>query len=184
LYKIIRSGIAGTEMPPSALGERQIWQVAAFVKTLGRTELSSPVAGDAKRGAELYEDKGHCSQCHSVNGWGGAVGPVLDEVGARRSPEYLRRKLEEPEGDLTVNYLQVRLVTGEGRSLVGTRVNEDSFSIQIRDLSNNFHSFWKEELTELHKEWGKSSMPSYKAILNAAEIDDIVAFLATLQGSL
>ena len=92
--------------------------------------------------------------------------------------------MEEPEGALTVNYLQVRLVTREGRSIVGVRVNEDAFSIQIRDLSNTLHSFWKEELRELHKEWDKSSMPSYKAILTSVDIDDIVAFLASLQGNL
>ena len=41
------------------------------------------------------------------------------------------------------DFLQVSLVTKDGQKLTGVRVNEDSFSIQIRDLSNQFHSFWK-----------------------------------------
>jgi cytochrome c1 len=62
------------------------------------------------------------------------------------------------------------------------RANEDSFTIQLRDASNRFHSFRKQEITELKKEAGVSSMPSYKTTLTDAEIEDLVAYLASLRG--
>jgi len=78
--------------------------------------------------------------------------------------------------------MMVRATTNDGRSTEGIRLNEDTFTIQIRDLARGFHSLSKSDLTELKKEFGKSPMPSYKTTLEAAETDDIVAYMASLRG--
>jgi putative heme-binding domain-containing protein len=182
LYRVVRRGIPGTEMPRSGFGERQIWQVVAFVESLGRIE--QPAApGDAARGKALYASKGNCAQCHTINGRGGATGPDLSEIGARRAVPYLRQSLLEPEAAVPDGFLQVRAAGKDGSRVSGVRLNEDAFSIQVRDFSGNMRSFWKSELAELHKDWGKSSMPNYASILTGAEIDDLVAYLVTLQGA-
>ena len=181
LYRLIRRGIRGTEMPGSGLGEYQIWQVAGFVRSLGRVE-QEPIPGVPGQGKRLYTTKGNCVQCHTIDGWGGGVGPDLSEIGARRSASYLRQALVEPEAAVPNSFLQVRVATQDARRITGTRLNEDSFSIQLRDLSGKVHSFWKSDLEELHKDWGKSSMPSYRAILTPSELDDLVAYLASLRG--
>ena len=80
------------------------------------------------------------------------------------------------------SFLQVRLVTTDGRRLTGVRVNEDPFSIQIRDFSDRLHSFWKSELAQLDKDWGRSPMPGYRDVFTAAELDDLVAYLVSLRG--
>jgi cytochrome c oxidase cbb3-type subunit 3 len=82
---------------------------------------------------------------------------------------------------LTQNFLQVRVLTQAGRELTGVRVNEDTFSIQLRDATNTVFSFWKSELRELHKDWGRSPMPSYADALDRQELDDLVAYLASLR---
>ena len=181
LYRLIRRGVRGTEMPGSGLGEQQIWQVAGFVRSLGHVE-QEPIPGVPGQGKRLYTMKGNCVQCHTIDGWGGGVGPDLTEIGARRSASYLRQALVEPEAAVPNNFLQVRVAAKDSRRVSGTRLNEDTFSIQLRDLSGKVHSFWKSDLEELHKDWGKSSMPSYRAILTPAELDDLVAYLASLQG--
>ena len=63
--------------------------------------------------------------------------------------------------------------------MTAARVNEDSFSIQVRDPQGKLHSFLKSELTELQKDWGKSAMPSYKGLLTDPELTDLVAYLAS-----
>ena len=165
------------------LTEREIWNLVAFVRTLGRATRET-VPGDPSRGAELFHTKGACAQCHAVAGRGGTLGPDLTEIGARRGPGYLRKVILDPEASLPEGFLQVRLVTADGRAITGIRLNEDTFSIQIRDLSGRLHSFWKSELLELHKERGKSPMPSYREIFGPAELDDLVAYLASLRGGL
>jgi putative heme-binding domain-containing protein len=194
LIKVIAEGIPGTEMPRSRLDKEQIKQVAEYVRRLGQLPPER-VPGDPERGKQLYQSKGFCAQCHAISGRGGALGPDLTGIGLRRGARHLRTSLTDPEADvpksftlfradasIPENFLQVRVVTKDGRRLGGVRVNEDTFSIQFRDSSQRVHSFFKSELAELHKDWGKSQMPSYRDLLSKEEIDDVVAYLITLRG--
>lgn len=180
LQNIIRRGIPGTEMPSSFLTPGQVSSIAAYVKTLGRVEPEQ-IPGDAGRGGTVYTSL-DCQACHSLGGQGGIIGPVLDDVGARRSPAYLREALLTPDASVPNGFLQLRLVSEDGRALTGIRVNEDGFSVQLRDLSGDLHSFWKDELDVLEKEWGRSPMLSYESRLTPAQLDDLVAYLVSLQG--
>jgi len=194
LQTIIKRGLSGTEMPSSRLYPDQIQAVAAFVRSLGRRPRET-VAGDAARGAQLYATKGACATCHTLHGRGAAIGPDLDGVGLRHSAAFLRRSLVEPgaevplffsawrgEPNLPANFLFVRVVPKHGEPVAGVRVNEDTFSIQIRDLSGRVHSFFFAELVELHRDRGATPMPPYGSVFSAAELDDVVAFLVSLRG--
>jgi len=64
----------------------------------------------------------------------------------------------------------------------GIRVNEDSFTIQIEEASGRFHSFRKSELSGLQRLNGQTPMPSFEKLLSAAELDDLVAWLAGQKG--
>ena len=195
LIRIIRQGIPGTEMPSSRLDSEQLKQTAAWVRKLGEVPIEH-VRGNAQRGEQLYLAKGGCAQCHTIGGRGGASGPDLTEIGVRRGAAYLRMALTDPEDDvpkgyssyrsevsIPENFLQVRVVTKDGRRLTGVRLNEDTFSIQVRDFSDRTYSFFKSELVELHKDWGKSPMPSYRDVFSKEELEDIIAFLISLRGS-
>ncbi len=180
LKAVIRFGIAGTGMPGTRLIDAENRELAAHVRKLGRVE-PAVLAGDPKRGEELYRTKGACAECHLLSGNGGAFGPDLSGVGASRSPQHLRESLLDPAADFPRGFAYVRAVTRAGRTLGGVRVNEDTFSIQLRDAAGTLHSLWKAELLEFHKDLRKSPMPSYRAKLTPAELDDLVAYLASLQ---
>lgn len=193
LTRIVAEGIRGTEMPAARMDEADLRLVIKFVKSLG-SKPREAVAGNVARGAQIYEKKGGCAQCHMIHGEGGSFGPDLSDVGRRRSVAYLRRALADPNADvpksyspwrsdvsLPENFLYVRLVTRDGEELAGVRVNEDTFSIQIREANGAIHSFFKSELAELHKDFGKSPMPSYANALAKDELDDLVAYLASLR---
>jgi hypothetical protein len=62
------------------------------------------------------------------------------------------------------------------------RVNEYSFTIQVRDATNRFRSFRKRELKVLERQPNRSLMPSYRERLSASELDDLTAYLASLRG--
>lgn len=194
LFNIIRDGIPGTGMPESVLEDIQIKRVVAYVRQLGRRPVEL-VSGNRSIGEQLYWGKGGCSRCHVLKGRGTAIGPDLADIGARRGSSYLRTSLTDPERDvptgatryspdvsISTNFLQVRLRTKTGQDIFGVRINEDTFSIQVRDFSGRTYSFFKSELAELDKQWGKSSMPSYRDLFTANELQDMVAFLASLRG--
>jgi putative heme-binding domain-containing protein len=131
----------------------------------------------------LYQSKGHCSQCHIISGQGGSLGPELTDIAARRSAAHLRAAVLEPASTLPEGFLEVRLVAKDGRRISGVRVNEDTFTIQVRDLNGGVHSFFKEDLKELQKDPGKSPMPSFRGMFSASEVDDLVGYLVSLRGN-
>ncbi len=188
----IKNGMSGG-MPAFAgqLDAAQIQQVIAYLLTLTHKD-SGTVTGDAAKGKEVYDSSG-CSACHIVSGEGSGAGPELTSVGKLRGPGYLKTTLLYPGSDLPqahvfletgglLDYMFVHIVTKDGHTYDGTRVAEDSFRIVIKDVSGMFHSFQKSDLREFMKEPGKSVMPSYKGKLTDTQIDDLVAYLASLKG--
>lgn len=197
LTTLLRNGIPGTEMAAVAASEvpdPMLRTLAAYVLEL-RTNSSEASGGRLSRGAELFRTKGKCLGCHRVNGEGSASGPDLSEIGRQRDPQWLRRAVTEPESALydsfggyrwTIlipdNYLLVEIATKSGERVTGSRLNEDAFSVQIRDGEGRIRSFLKSEIADLRKQWGKSPMPSYKNVFSAAELDDLVGYMAGLRG--
>lgn len=180
LYRVIRYGIPDTEMPGSLLSSREVWQVAAFVRSLGRVSREN-ILGDVRRGEALARGKGGCLQCHMIGSEGGRMRPSLTDVGERRSPAYLRAKLLDSSSDVPDYFRMVELKTKDGSTISGTRLNEDTWSIQVRDFDGNPRSFWKGDLAELKAD-RRTPMPSYRLRFSKQELDDIVAFLAGSRG--
>jgi cytochrome c oxidase cbb3-type subunit 3 len=194
LSSVIALGIPGTQMPGTRMTTDENRQLVAYVRSLGRLRAAQ-IPGDRANGERLFWSKGNCGQCHTVGARGGRLGPDLTEMGTRRGAEHLRKSLLDPEAEIPDafavyrrvifmpdNFLQVRVVTADGRQLTGVRVNEDTFTIQIRDSSDRLYSFRKEELHELHEDWGKSPMPNYRGVLSDSELQDVVAYLVSLKG--
>ena len=65
----------------------------------------------------------------------------------------------------------------------GIRLNEDVFTIQLRDSSGKFHSIRKSNAELIRKETNASLMPSFAGRVSDAELDDLVAYLSSLGGS-
>lgn len=187
LLAVIDDGIRGTGMPSTwMLPKKDRRAIAGFVRTLG-VAAEAPVAGDPARGRELFA-KAACALCHTVDGQGGVKGPDLSEVGNRRGAARMRRMLTEPGAEMSANadgyaeFLPVRLTTIDGRVVEGLRVNEDGFTIQLRDLENRIHSFRKSEVNEVAKGFVQSIMPVFGSMFSATELDDVIAYLTTLRG--
>ena len=181
LLRIVENGIRGTEMPGAdAMSDREMRQTAAYVRSLGKV-TPKPVPGDAARGAEIYRGKGNCAGCHSIRGEGGVMGPELSVVGDSRSAAFLRESVVNPNAAVPEGYLLVTVVSAGGERVSGERVNEDSFSIQVRNSAGRTYSFWKKDVAQIERQAGKSAMPSYQGQLTETELTDLVAYLASLK---
>jgi putative heme-binding domain-containing protein len=187
LIKVMTTGIPGTEMPRFQLERNEIKQIAAWVRHLGQIP-PEPLPGDPAQGERIYRTAGNCALCHQLHGYGGVVGPDLTSIGRRRGVAYLRRALVDPGADvpqsmnLPQNFVMVTAISRDGQETSGVRVNEDTYSIQMRDFAGQLHSYFKSELASLRKDWGKSPMPSYAGALTPVQIGDIVAFLVEQKG--
>lgn len=192
LIGVLVDGIPGTSMPSAwMLSEPEMRQVAAYVRSLGR-RAEEPLPGSPDRGRAVYASAG-CAACHIANGEGTAVGPDLSAVGVLRGAAFLRQSLLEPAAARPERpvpyepygypaYVVVQARTESGPEIAGVLVNEDSFTIQLRDRSGRWQSLRKADLRSVAYDTRTSPMPSYGSRLDEAQLNDLVAYLMTLRG--
>jgi len=180
LKSLIENGIP-PEMPEGwYLSEQDISNVVAFVRSLGSVPPEK-LPGDPQHGEAIYARSG-CSTCHILAGKGTGFGPELAEIGARRGAARLRETLQSPSKTVPEDFLLIEARTSSGQTIRGIRLNEDTFTIQLKDAQGFFYSLRKSDLRELKKLRGQTPMPSYESLFSAAELDDLVAYLASQRG--
>lgn len=182
LLRIISEGSAGTEMPgySASLGDENIWRVVSYIRSVTRRD-NAAVTGNSASGEKLFWGKGGCGGCHRVGNRGGRMGPDLTRAGRQRSMKYLRESLVDPNADLTPGFYKVTVVTRDGKKITGVQRGFDNYSAQLMDIQENFHSFFKADVTSVKREF-QSIMPSYAKAMTSGELDDVVAYLAGLGG--
>jgi putative heme-binding domain-containing protein len=180
LLQTIAKGVAGTPMPATSLPDPQLRHIIRYIRALTGA-FRQPVSGNAAVGEKLFRGKGICTKCHMVRGEGGNLGPDLTYIGSLRSPAHLRTSILAPEKEIDPQYWSVDAVANDGTAYSGIRLNEDTYIIQIIDTNENLRSLAKNDLRSLTIVKGKSRMPSYTGVFTDSELDDVVAFLYSLE---
>jgi len=179
IFLIIRNGLPNTEMPGTFNApEVDVWRIVAYVQQLNRQGLKETATGDAAAGLLVYGKNG-CAACHRINGKGGFLGPDLSDIGAKRAVRHLRESLLEPNADLPLDYRTVEVITITGKRSSGIHLNEDEYSLHLRDSQGSLLSFLKTELKEI-KLPRESLMPDYKS-LSKDELANLVGYLSSLR---
>jgi putative heme-binding domain-containing protein len=188
LARVIREGVAKTTMKKmgESLKPEQIQKLVHFIRSLARAPGEPTwqpyLKGDPVAGRKLFFDekgKTQCARCHSLNREGGRVGPALDRIASRRSPEFIMESILQPSKEIDPEYEAVQVLTAQGLVYTGLRVNESNFSIQLREENGQFHSFLKSDLDSVVT-LKKSLMPDNLAeVLTVKELHDLFAFLMT-----
>jgi cytochrome c oxidase cbb3-type subunit 3 len=197
MFQIISNGIPGTAMPANGtngqgvgMTDEEIWQIVTYIRSQ-EVKTSAKSTGDAAHGKALFYGDGNCSMCHMVEGKGGRMGPDLTGVGGSRTREAMIESIRDPSRRLAwglteatkefpQEYESVTVVTADGKQLTGVILNEDGFSVQMMDSGEHIHLLQKDKLKSFQKS-RESAMPKYNPdVLSDTEVEDIVAFLATV----
>ena len=174
LCDLIETGIP-PEMPAGAfLTDVEVRALVAFVRSLGQSSAAA-ISGDPKRGALVFASSG-CSSCHILAGQGTGLGPELTDLGDRRSAAYVREVLLDPPARLPAEFLMVRVTTRSGEVSEGIRINEDNYTIQLKDASGSIRSFEKDQLQSQERLRGQTLMPSFKN-MPPPDLQDLIAYL-------
>ncbi len=86
---------------------RRLWRISLVLLSTAALEsamaqstiaLVPPLtAFDSGKARALLRDRLPCLGCHTIGGTGGAIGPDLTQLRARRSPEYIAAMIENPQ---------------------------------------------------------------------------------------
>jgi putative heme-binding domain-containing protein len=177
LFRTISKGVPGTTMPAFSFSGLQTWELVTHVRALGIAHGATQIKGDPQAGAAIF--RANCTRCHTAAGEGGLSGPDLTTIGARRSSAELHESISDPDAQVASEYWSVVVTTSTGRTVRGVRLNEDTFSFQIREENGHLLSLPKRDLknVELIR---RSPMPSFKGKLSNAQMDDVIAWLISL----
>ncbi len=170
IFKIINKGIPGTTMPGFMLNAGPVWKVVAYIRSLSLTRRNQAAPGDAAAGQALFAKHG-CAGCHD------STAPDLKLTAGNRSATELRQSVVDPGAEVGTAHWRVTATLKAGGTVSGTRLNEDTFTMQVREPSGALRSLDKASLA--HVEIDRSSpMPSFRDKLTDAEIDNLLAYLA------
>lgn len=197
MFQVISNGIPGTVMPANGtngqgvgMTDEEIWQIITYIRSV---EVKAPTnnAGIAEHGKQLFYGEANCSLCHTVAGKGGRVGPELTAVGGSRTREAIIDSVRNPsrrlawgltEGtkEFPQEYETVTVVTTDGTEIKGVALNEDNFTVQMMDNSEQIFLLEKDKLRSFQKSRA-SMMPVYSPnLLSDKDLDDIVAYLTSV----
>jgi putative heme-binding domain-containing protein len=168
-------------MRPIALTPPELTGVVAYLRNMNALDPGSLKLGNPSQGRAIFEGKGDCMKCHAVNDRGSVVAPDLTDIGANRAPSALERHLLAPDSQMMPVNRPVRLVTKDGKTITGRRLNEDTYTVQVMDGQGKLVSVAKADLREFQI-LTASPMPSYKDKLSSQEMSDLLAYLLSLKG--
>jgi cytochrome c oxidase cbb3-type subunit III len=178
LFRSIRNGVAGTDMPPFKNPDEQIWQLIAFVRSLSAPAVESDPTGDVRAGREIFFGAGGCSNCHMIRGQGGFPGPDLSDIGAARTLEQLRKALLTPNARPRADFRPVAAILRDGGEIRGVARSSTNYSLGILDARGQLHLLSMDQVQKITF-GAKSLMPDdYSRRLTSQEIENLLAFLS------
>jgi mono/diheme cytochrome c family protein len=98
LFRTIRRGVHGSDMPSSAAPDTEIWAVLAYLRSLAKAVATEDQHGNAENGEWLFWAS--CGGCHRVNGRGEHLGPDLSRIGSSRSRATLVREIRDASASI------------------------------------------------------------------------------------
>jgi hypothetical protein len=132
--------------------------------------------GDVQRGWRVWV-RSQCAQCHLVDGRGADVGPDLSSLGNDR-----RRTLQsilEPSRDVAPLYATWQVITTDGRSLTGAKLNGGGVGTNLKYLAADGSTF-EVALADIESQQmsPRSVMPDDLVDrLSLVELADLIEFL-------
>jgi hypothetical protein len=97
-------------------------------------------------------------------------------VGQRHSAAEIRESVANPDAVVPSENWSVAATATAGATVRGIRLNEDTFSLQLRDDRGRLVSLLKRDLKSFEV-IRRSPMPSFASKLNGTQMDDVIAFL-------
>ena len=178
LRGIIAKGIAGTSMPAfPELNQQQVRNIIGYLRSLQGSAGARDLPGDAARGKTIFFGLAGCSNCHTLAGNGGFLGPDLSSYGTNASVTTIRDAITRRDRVEPAGYHSVVLTTLQGERLEGVIRNEDNFSIQLLAKDGTFHFLQRTDLQKVESP-GHSLMPSdYGDRLSATDLNDLVSYI-------
>jgi len=140
----------------------------------GGAKLAPLLAGDATRGAKIYETA--CMVCHKFADKGNDVGPHLGTIKAWTA-EQLVTNILDPNREVSPNFALYLVETNDGRTLSGLITSETAGNLTLKRADGGTDTVLRSEIKSLTSP-GISLMPEgLEAAITPQQMADLIAYL-------
>jgi len=156
--------------------EESRWDFEQLVKYLDSDEGRF---GDPAQGRAIYA-KAQCTQCHQHGREGESVGPPLTDIAKRFSKREIVESILYPGHVVSDQYASKKVLTLDGRTLVGMVSQRSDQALDIRDSNNQVMMVRASDVDQILPS-NSSIMPSgLLDNLTLREISDMMAYLGVI----
>jgi putative heme-binding domain-containing protein len=155
------------------LRQRRLSPQAVYADVAGLT-------GNSERGKALFLNAANlqCAKCHQPDPSGRRIGPNLQGIGLRSSPEQLFESIANPERKIEAKYQTRILQTTNGQTLIGVTESETGSELILVTATGERLTVAKSEIESASVD-SKSIMPSSLGTqLTAQQMADLLAWLS------
>ncbi|WP_436714836.1 HEAT repeat domain-containing protein [Roseiconus lacunae] len=138
--------------------------------------------GNAKEGERIFRSdlRAQCSRCHRIGRGGSEIGPELTKIAKKRDADYLLRAVVYPSAEIDAKYNVQTVLMADGNVVQGVLKREDDDWMVLIDANGKEQKLSQEDIEQVADKQ-VSLMPDMTAVLSAAEVRDLVAYLKTLR---
>ncbi len=135
-----------------------------FDQLVGYLDSTEGRFGDPVHGKTVYA-KAQCASCHRFGDVGSSVGPSLSSLSRRLSKREVLEAILYPSHVVSDRYASKKVLTLDGRILVGMVSQSGSESIEIRDANNQVTMVNESEVDQI--------LPSTSSIMPSGLLDNL-----------
>ena len=188
----LKKGHPTQTTPAASLTAEQIGDLAHWlhqrkIGTLRRNQdVGDILTGDAKAGEAFFNGAGKCHTCHSPTG-------DLARIGRRYNPATLQQRVLFPntggfgrrrfgggDGGPPPKPVTVTVTSG-GKTVSGTLVHLDDFSVSLREASGDYLSFQRTPEVKVEKNDPRQFHIDMLPVYTDQNMHDVVAYLESLR---
>ena len=178
LFDSIRNGVPGTDMSGFPMPDDDTWRLVAFVRSLNAPAAAQPVPGDIQAGSDIFWGSGGCSNCHSIRGQGGALGPDLTDIATLRRADQLKEAILKPNEGVPDGFRAVEVTRADGTKVKGVAKFENNYTLRVLDRDGHLHFFEKKKLANVSSTESSLMPRNYAERLSDDDMSNLLAFLS------
>ena len=134
--------------------------------------------GDLARGEAIFREKrSACTECHTVDGSAGGIGPDLYAAGDKFSRKDLMESILDPSSSIMTGYSTTIVVTKKGGRFQGILKKANDQEIVLVNIGKVEHRIAVSDLAKQETSPVSLMPPSLHATLKPAEFRDLIAYL-------